>query len=197
VRAHVLVTAYDLFFIPFEAATAKEVAARTRSAVPERYELEQGPNEVTIAGRTFHRLAYKAPVTGLHWRTFTTETRCHALTFTFTGTEPAVLDAAEKALGGLTLGGEAPACVNDYARDHVVQKTAPSFAGRQNTIPVRVIIDPEGKVRYAHVLRAFPDQSQAILTALRDWRFKPYVVDGRAVEVETGLVFGFPRMVVR
>jgi hypothetical protein len=197
VKAHVLVTAQDFFFAPFEAAGAKELAAKSRATVSARYDFDKGPDQVTIAGRTFHRLAYKAPRSGLHWRILTTDARCHALTFTFTGTDVATLDAAEKALGELALGGEAPACVHDYARDHVVAKTTPGFVHRYNTIPVRVIIDAEGKVKHAHLLSAFPEQSQAILTALRDWRFEPYVVDGKAVEVETGLVFGSPRLVVR
>lgn len=196
VKAHVLVTAQDFFFAPFEAAAAKDLVARTRAVIPERYEFEQGPDHLTIAGRTFYRLAYKAPSSGLHWRIFTTDARCHALTFTFTGTDVATLDAAERSLSTLALGGDAPPCVSDYARDHVVVKTTPGFAQRYNMIPVRVIIDAEGKVRHAHVLSAFPEQSEAILTALRDWRFKPYMVGGKAVEVETGLVFGLPRVVV-
>jgi hypothetical protein len=195
VRAHVLVTAQDLFFAPFEAAGAKEVAAMTRGQIPIRYEFDKGPEQVQIAGRTFYRLAYKAPTSGLRWRILTTDARCHTLTFTFTGTDDATLDAAEKALATLALGGDAPACVNGYARDHVVTKTTPAFANRYNTIPVRVIIDAQGKIRHAHLLSAFPEQSEAILTALRDWRFQPYVVDGKAVEVETGLVFGLPRVV--
>lgn len=197
VKAHVLVSAQDLFFIPFEASGAKEVVARMRSSLAERYLMESGPDQVTIAGRTFHRLAYKARRAGLQWRMFTTDTRCHALTFTFTGTDTATLDEAEKALGDLALGGDAPPCVSDYARDHVVEKPAPAFANRYNTIPVRVIVDTEGKVKHAHLLSAFPEQSQAILAALREWRFKPYVVDGKASEVETGIVFGLPRMVAR
>jgi hypothetical protein len=196
VRAHVLVTALDLFFIPFKAASAKDVAARMRSTVPERYVVEQGPEEVTIAGRTFHRLAYKAPVSGLQWRTFTTEERCHALTFTFTGTDTKQLDEAEKVLRDLRVGGDAPACVPDYAREHAVENPTPHFTNRYNTIPVRVIVDAAGKVRHVHVLSAFPEQSDPILRALREWRFEPYVVGGRAVEVETGIVFGLPRMVV-
>jgi hypothetical protein len=197
VKAHALVTAQDLFFSPFEAAGAKDVTAKARGFLPERYAFDKGPDQVTIAGRTFYRLAYTAPRAGLHWRIFTTDARCHVLTFTFTGSDVAALDAAEKALGDLALGVTAPACVNDYGRDHVVVKTTPGFAQRYNTIPVRVIVDAEGKIRHAHVLSAFPEQSQAILTALRDWRFEPYVVDGKAVEVETGLVFGLPRVVVR
>jgi hypothetical protein len=195
VKAHVLVSAQDLFFTPFESAGAKDVVARTRTMVRERYEFEDGADRVTIAGRPFERLAYKGRRANLHWRMFTTDTRCHALTFTFTGSDTAALDAAEKALGNLVLGGEGPACVNDYARDHLVQKTTPEFHQRYNTIPVRVIIDAEGKVKHAHLLSAFPEQAEPILRALRDWRFAPYVVAGKAVEVETGLVFGRPSRV--
>jgi hypothetical protein len=192
VKAHVLVSAQDLFFDPFQAAGAKDVVARMRTMVQERYVFEDGPEQVTIAGRTFERLAYKGRHASLHWRMFTTDTRCHALTFTFTGSDTAALDAAEKALAGLVLGGDAPACVNDYARDHLVERTTPAFHQRYNTIPVRVILDAEGKVKHAHLLSAFPEQSEPILKALRDWRFEPYVVGGKAVEVETGLVFGRP-----
>jgi len=196
VRAHVLVTAQDLFFIPFAAASAKEVAAKTRSMVPPRYVIEKGPAEVSIAGRTFYRLAYKAPVSGLQWRMFTTEARCHALTFTFTGTDAKLLDAVEKALGQLRLGAEGPTCLPDYARTHLLASPTPHFTQRYNTIPVRVILDAEGKVRHIHLLSAFPEQSEAILQALRDWRFQPYAPDGKPAELETGLVFGLPRTVV-
>jgi hypothetical protein len=197
VRAHVLVTAQDLFFAPFEAVTAKDVAALARRMVPERYVIDQGSEEVTIAGRTFYRLAYSAPRSGLHWRIFTTDTRCHALTFTFTGSETQVLDGAEKALAGIALNAEGPACVHDYARENTLAKPPSDYPQRYNTIPVRVIIDTEGKVRHAHLLSAFPEQSQAILRALREWRFKPYLQGGKPVEVETGIVFGTARTVVR
>lgn len=41
-----------------------------------------------------------------------------------------------------------------------------------------------------HLLSAYPEQSKAIIDALRTWRFKPYQVEGKAVEIETGIVFG-------
>jgi hypothetical protein len=192
VRAHVLLTAQDLFFAPFTAVNAKEVTTRMRGSVPARFEFEMGPAEVTIGGRTFYRLAYRSPRTGLHWRALTTDARCHSLTFTFTGMDVEALDASEKALANLALTATGPACVFDYAKDNVVAKTPPDFHQRYNTIPVRLIIDTQGNVKHAHLLSAFPEQSQAILVALREWRFKPYVVDGKAVEVETGIVFGLP-----
>ena len=58
-------------------------------------------------------------------------------------------------------------------------------------IPVRIIIAADGDVNQVHVIRATADQRRSIEDALRQWKFKPYVVDGRAVEVETGLSFRF------
>lgn len=42
-------------------------------------------------------------------------------------------------------------------------------------------------------LSAFPDQSQRIIKALLQWRFKPYLRDGAPLEVETGISFGYVR----
>ncbi|HEU4886495.1 MAG TPA: hypothetical protein VFV49_01320 [Thermoanaerobaculia bacterium] len=194
-RAHVLITAQDLFFSLVATADAKELVATARRGLESHYEIESGPDDVTIAGRTFHRFGYRAPRSGLQWRVLSTDTRCHALTFTFTGTDTAVLDAAERGLNAISLAREAPACVNDYASgDNVIEKTEPQLTmHRFNTIPVRVIVDAKGRVKHVHLLSAFPEQSQAILAALRTWRFKPYRVEGRAVEIETGMLFGTPR----
>src|SRR3954470_2730830 len=198
-KAHVLVTAEDLFFSVSGAGGAKDVLASIRRDLPARYEFDDGPDEVTIAGRKFHRLAYTAPRTGLRWRIFSTDTRCHALTFTFTGVDKEALDAGERSLNGISISSAAPPCVNDYASgDNIIEKTDPLMTThRFNTIPVRVLIAANGRVKHVHLLSAFPDQSQAIIAALRTWRLKPYRIDGKAVPIETGIVFGMPRMVTR
>jgi hypothetical protein len=59
-----------------------------------------------------------------------------------------------------------------------------------NAIPVRIIIDKEGKVKHIHFLSTFPDQAKAITDALAKWKFKRYLQNGRPVEVETGIMFG-------
>ncbi|HEY4639809.1 MAG TPA: energy transducer TonB [Thermoanaerobaculia bacterium] len=198
-KAHVLVTAEDLFFSAAGAADAKDVLASIRHDLPARYEFDNGPDEVTIAGRKFHRLAYTAPRTGLQWRILSTDTRCHALTFTFTGVDKETLDAGERSLNALSLSSAAPACMNDYASgDNIIEKTDPLLAThRFNTIPVRVLIDTNGRVKHIHLLSAFPEQSQAIIAALRTWRFKPYRINTKAVPIETGIVFGMPRMATK
>jgi hypothetical protein len=197
VRAHVLVTAQDLFFGANPASSAREAMVSMRQGVKAQYEIERGPEEVKIAGRTFYRVAYGSSLVGLHWRVLSTDARCHALTFTFTGRDKAALDAAERAMGGISLPkeGEAPLCVKDYAHaDNIVEKTEPYLGTpRFNTIPVRVTIDGDGRVKHIHLLSAFPDQSNAIIAALRTWRLKPLLVDGKPTEIETGLLFGKTR----
>jgi hypothetical protein len=72
-----------------------------------------------------------------------------------------------------------------------VQKVDPVFSGHKfNHIPVRFVIDKYGKVKYIHVLSAFPDETKAITEALMRWEFRPYRLNGKAMEVETGILFG-------
>jgi Gram-negative bacterial TonB protein C-terminal len=75
----------------------------------------------------------------------------------------------------------------------VLEREDPVFSeARFNPVPVRFVIDREGRVEHIHFLSAFPEQAKSISDALSQWRFKPYVLDGQAVEVETGLLFGRP-----
>jgi hypothetical protein len=69
----------------------------------------------------------------------------------------------------------------------------PIFADRHyNPIPARVVIDRNGKVKHIHFISSFPEQAKTIADSLQQWRFKPYVLNGKAVEVETGILFGTP-----
>jgi hypothetical protein len=202
VKANVLVTAQDLFFTPLPAANARELVAATRRNLDPELEVEREPDEVKLGGRTFARFRYRAALAGLHWRTLSTDVRCHALTFTFTGTDMAALDEAERAMRGISFTSEGngpPTCIPAYATaENVEERVEPYFTTRRfNTIPVRILIDAEGRVKHIHILSAFPDQSEPILTAVRQWRFKPYLRDGQPVEVETGVTFGVPRTIMR
>lgn len=57
-------------------------------------------------------------------------------------------------------------------------------------MPVRIIIDRKGRVKHVHVLNAFHEQGRAITDALMQWTFKPFIHNGKPVEVETGVLFG-------
>ena len=89
-------------------------------------------------------------------------------------------------------GGDVPVCMKDYAGDgNVIERVDPVFTVRRfNAVPVRIIIDKEGKVKHIHFLSAFPDQAKAITDALGQWKFRRYLRNGQPVEVETGIMFG-------
>jgi hypothetical protein len=94
---------------------------------------------------------------------------------------------------GPTVGaGDVPVCIKDYASgENVIARVDPVFAERRfNAVPVRIIIDKEGKVKHVHFLSAFPDQAKAITDAFKQWKFKPYLQNRKPVEVETGIMFG-------
>jgi hypothetical protein len=147
--------------------------------------------------------AYGSPVAQLHWCVLVTQIRCHAVEFVLTRRDTQLLDRLVQGINKMNLpeeavpaggtgGGSAPACVKDYELDqNLITRVDPIFAEiRSNRVPVRIIIDPEGKVKHIHFLSAFSDQAQAITEALGQSRFKPYRQDGKQLELETGILFG-------
>lgn len=167
--------------------------------------VERPPTEVTVAGHSFARLDYVSPVTELHWTVLATQIRCHSVQFTFTSTDPKVIQQLVSQMSGMVLpveaglssgkgGGPVPLCIKDYASGgNVLNRVDPILTDRRfNSIPVRVVIDTSGKVKHSHFISSFPEQARVIGDALRQWRFKPYVSNGKPVEVETGILFGIP-----
>jgi hypothetical protein len=203
VKGTILFTAQDMFFTYADADNAKELIAFRKEHLEEYYAVERPPSEVTVAGRTWARFDYQSEVAGIHWVILATQIRCHAVQFVFSGRDPQLLEKLVKDLDRMTLpaeagavsgkgGGDFPLCVADYARrENIVEGVEPELKDRRfNAIPVRIIIDKKGNVKHVHMISAFTDQAKPITDALLQWKFKPYVVDGKPVEVETGMIFG-------
>jgi len=203
IKGTVLFSAQDMFFGLTPAENAKELVAYRREHLEEYYDVERQPAEVTIAGRTFARFDYMSKVAGLHWVVLATQIRCHTVQFVFSSRDPELIAILVKDLDRMTLpaeaaatggkgGGDWPLCIAGYVRrENIVDAVEPVLKDRKfNPIPVRIVIDKRGKVKHVHVLSAFPDQARIITDALMNWTFKPYLVDGNAVEVETGMMFG-------
>jgi hypothetical protein len=167
------------------------------------YTVEQPATLVRIADRSFVRFAYASQVAELHWHILATQIRCHVVQFVFTSRDAKLTETLIQQMNDMKLpadagpisgtgGGDVPVCINGYAREeNIVERVDPVFTERRfNPVPVRIIIDKEGRVKHIHFLSAFPDQAKAITDALSRWRFKPYLRDGGPTEVETGLMFG-------
>jgi hypothetical protein len=204
----ILITAQDMFFAPMPATNALELVDYMKDHLQADYRLEIPPKQTEVAGRPFTFFGYWSPVADLHWYVLATQIRCHAVEFVLTSRSTKLLDnlisdmdemrlPEEASPTGGTGGGAVPLCIKDYARDeNVIARVDPVFTDHKfNSVPVRIIIDKDGKVTHIHFLSAFPDQVKAISDALGEWRFKPYLKDGKPTEVETGILFGrAPRM---
>jgi hypothetical protein len=194
-RGSLLIAAHDLFFSPLPADNALQLVTETRDRLGADFKVEQPPSPVRIHDRPFVRFGYVAPASGLHWYVLATELRCHVVQFVYTSRDPALIRKLVGDLERATLpmeGTEIPLCVNDYARgENVIARVEPVlYEHRFSAIPVRVIIDKEGKVKHIHFLSAFPSETKSITDALLQWRFKPYSNSGQPVEIETGIMFG-------
>ena len=202
-RGSILITAQDIFFTPLPAANALELINYSKENLPPDYKVETAPRDIKIAGHSFIFFAYWSPVAELHWYDLATEIRCHSVEFVLTSRDTKLLETLIQGMNTMQLpteasptagtgGDDIPVCVKNYASgENVIARVDPIFSGhRFNPVPVRIIIDKKGTVKHIHFLSAFPDQAKAISDALGQWKFKPYIHDGKPAEVETGLIFG-------
>jgi hypothetical protein len=202
-KGMVSIDAQDMFFSVFPISDAMDaVKRREHQAAFDFHEvIDSAPQETSLGGHRF--VHYDHTGVPYHRATFSTVIRCHVLTFEITSRFPDVLNQIEENMGRLSLlnipdpasgGGPVPVCVKDYATDAtVIHRVDPEMAGPLFTnVPTRFVIDTTGKVKHIHVINALPDQAKSVENALAQWVFKPYLVNGKPVEVETGILFEFP-----
>ncbi len=193
-RGSILITAEDLFFTPLPASNALELVNYSKNNLQADYKVEIPPTPAKVGGHPFTFFAYWSPVAQLHWYVLATDIRCHAVQIVLTSRDTKLLENLVSDLNKMKISDDVsvPVCLKDYASDAtVLARVNPVLTERHfNPIPVRIIIDKEGKVKHIHFLSAFPDQAKVISDALWQWRFKPYRTNGQPVEAETGIVFG-------
>ncbi len=199
-RATVLITAQDMFFNLLPANNALELINYSKDHLQADYKVEMRPSPTKIAGRSFTFFAYWSPIAELHWYVLATEIRCHAVEMIMSSRDTKLLANLVLDLNRMKLPADGeptsvtgdPVCIKDYARDeNMIARVEPLFSEHKvNAVPVRIIIDKQGNVRHIHFLSAFPDQEKAITEAMHQWKFKPYLQNGKPAEVETGVMFG-------
>jgi hypothetical protein len=190
-KGHLLIAAQDLFFSLTPVHSASELINYQQQHLGAEYQVERPPIKVRIANRDFVRLDYLSVAAGLHWHVLATEIRCHVVQFIFTGSDPKSMGRLVDSMK-IMIQGNAPVCIKDFATtDTVLAREDPVFPEpRFNPVPVRIVIDTEGRVKHIHFLSVFPEQAKSISDALLQWRFKPHLQNGQPVEIETGLMFG-------
>jgi hypothetical protein len=193
----ILIAAQDMFFADKPLSNAVEAASDFRRAMSEieGMTIDREPLQMRIADHAVERVDFSG--VGLYRAMFITETRCHLVSFNLTARDPERLSSLALSMNSLSFAGRqggpspTPACVKNYAvPENVLRKVEPAIPGPAFTpIPVRIIAGVDGKIKHVHVIRATLDQRTSIKHALAQWQLRPYAPQGRAVEVETGLVF--------
>jgi hypothetical protein len=194
-----LVAAQDEFFVAQPPGHSAKMVERLRSTISETdgMTVDREPVEVKISGRQFARLDFSG--VGLYRMVLVTESRCHFVSFNLTTADSDQRARVAQSLDALSLTEpgdptrSVPVCIKDYATpEHLVSRIEPAPAGPKfMSVPVRIIVGTDGRVWHIHVIRGSPEQKQNIAAALAEWHFRPPAMDGRPVEVETGLTFRF------
>jgi protein TonB len=65
------------------------------------------------------------------------------------------------------------------------------LAHAQGAVQIEATINKEGFVKNAKVLKGDPVLARAALEAVRQWRYKPYYLDGTPVEIQTQITVNF------
>jgi protein TonB len=77
---------------------------------------------------------------------------------------------------------------------HKVQPTYPSLARQahvQGTVELRAVIGKAGTIENLVVVRGHPMLAAAAIDAVRQWRYRPYLLNNEPIEVETEITVNF------
>ena len=82
-------------------------------------------------------------------------------------------------------------------QSYLIRRIEPTYppiaksAGVQGEVLIKAIISSEGKIEQAQVISGSPWLSRAALDAIRQWRYRPYLLNDKPVEVETEITVNF------
>ena len=77
---------------------------------------------------------------------------------------------------------------------HRVEPVYPNLAkiaGVQGSVLIKAVISTEGRIEQAQVVSGSPWLSKAALEAIQQWRYRPYYLNDKPVEVETEITVMF------
>jgi hypothetical protein len=191
----ILLVAQDMFFAPDTSIDVKDVVANFRDGISsvDGMTIDREPEAVKVGEYHGYRIDFSG--VGLFRSMFAIKVRCHVVAYNLTSRDPQLLENLARSLDDLASvannASSPPECLKDYASENVLHRVEPDGINAMTlSIPVRIIVAVDGSVKHVHVIRATPEQRKNIKAAVRQWRFKPFLKQGRPVEVETGMIFG-------
>jgi protein TonB len=77
---------------------------------------------------------------------------------------------------------------------HDVSPQYPTEAGRariEGTVVLMAVIGTDGSVKDLRVESGLPMLARAAIDAVKQWRYKPYIVNGEPVEIDSRITVNF------
>ena len=77
---------------------------------------------------------------------------------------------------------------------HKVDPQYPPLAKQahiQGTVVLHAVIGKDGQVQGLQVVSGHPMLSAAAISAVKQWRYKPYMLNGKPVEIDTNITVNF------
>jgi periplasmic protein TonB len=90
-----------------------------------------------------------------------------------------------------------PLLVSHWAEGNLVYRVQPTYpaiarqARVQGSVELRAVISKTGTIENLIVVSGHPMLSSAAIAAVRQWRYRPYLLNNEAVEVETEITVNF------
>lgn len=90
-----------------------------------------------------------------------------------------------------------PPVISRPMQGYLIHKVEPIYppiaktAGVQGAVLIKALISTEGKIEQAQVVSGSPWLSKAALDAIEQWRYRPYYLNDKPVEVETEITVTF------
>jgi protein TonB len=79
----------------------------------------------------------------------------------------------------------------------VVSKVQPSYppdaraARIQGSVIIAVVIDKNGNIESERLISGHPMLAPAAMDAVKQWKYRPYILNGNPVEVDTQITVNF------
>ena len=79
----------------------------------------------------------------------------------------------------------------------VIKKVTPEYpedalqSRIQGAVVVRAVIDKDGEIREVALVSGHPMLAPAAIKAVKKWKYRPYLLNGQPVEVETQIIVNF------
>jgi protein TonB len=83
------------------------------------------------------------------------------------------------------------------AEANLVHDVAPKYppeagrAGIEGTVVLLAVIGKDGTVKDVRVEKGLPVLAQAAIEAVKQWRYRPYLLNGEPVEVDSQITINF------